>query len=97
MHDAEQSALPAFKFSMNLPPAPESRLPEYLDSYSQGYVMGNPPIMEPGPASPAEQTLDADLMARLDDLFMKYLEAICSNSKYSERCWCCTTMASTPA
>ncbi|KAJ2137905.1 hypothetical protein GGH17_001357 [Coemansia sp. RSA 788] len=45
--------------------------------------MGNPPLLEPSPASPTEQTLDSDLMVKLDELFMKYLEAICSNMRMS--------------
>ncbi|KAJ2613285.1 hypothetical protein H4S08_002291 [Coemansia sp. RSA 1365] len=79
-NDPEQQGIPAFKFSMSMPTNSESNIPEYFESYSQGYMMGNAPIMEPSPASPAEQTLDAELMARLDGLFMKYLEAICSNN-----------------
>ncbi|KAJ2815629.1 hypothetical protein IWW50_006768, partial [Coemansia erecta] len=71
--------MPAFKFSMNMQSGAESSIPEYFESYSQNYMMPNPPLLEPSPASPTEQTLDADLMARLDELFMKYLEAICSN------------------
>ncbi|KAJ2803911.1 hypothetical protein H4R21_001850 [Coemansia helicoidea] len=77
--DHEQSAVPAFKFTMGVPPDAESHLPEYFDSYSQTYMMGSAALMEPSPSSPTEQTLDADLMAKMDALFMKYLEAICSN------------------
>ncbi|KAJ2342758.1 hypothetical protein GGF43_005854, partial [Coemansia sp. RSA 2618] len=79
LNEVEQPGMPAFKFSMNMQSGAESSIPEYFESYSQNYMMPNPPLLEPSPASPTEQTLDADLMARLDELFMKYLEAICSN------------------
>ncbi|KAJ2846534.1 hypothetical protein IWW36_004310 [Coemansia brasiliensis] len=80
--DVEQPGISAFKFSMGMHSGAESSIPEYFENYSQAYMMNNPPpLIEPSPASPTEQTLDADLMARLDELFMKYLEAICSNSK----------------
>ncbi|KAJ1907003.1 hypothetical protein LPJ81_001028 [Coemansia sp. IMI 209127] len=76
----DQSGLSSFKFSVNMPSGSESGLPDYFESYTQNYMVGNQPMLEPSPASPAEQTLDADLIARLDGLFMKYLEAICSNT-----------------
>ncbi|KAJ2848134.1 hypothetical protein GGI22_005796, partial [Coemansia erecta] len=72
----DQSGLSSFKFSVNMPSGSESGLPDY----TQNYMVGNQPMLEPTPASPTEQTLDADLIARLDGLFMKYLEAICSNT-----------------
>ncbi|KAJ2004442.1 hypothetical protein H4R26_002512 [Coemansia thaxteri] len=76
----DQSGIPAFKFSMGLQPGPDSSMPDYFETYTQNYVSSAPPIMEPSPASPAEQTLDSDLIVRLDELFMKYLEQICSNN-----------------
>ncbi|KAJ2723568.1 hypothetical protein H4R23_004346, partial [Coemansia sp. Cherry 401B] len=81
LNEVEQPGMSAFKFSMGMQSGAESGIPEYFESYSQNYMMGNPPLLEPSPASPTEQTLDADLMVKLDELFMKYLEAICSNSK----------------
>ncbi|KAJ2144425.1 hypothetical protein IW136_001356 [Coemansia sp. RSA 678] len=80
MNEVEHPGMPAFKFSMNMQSGAESHLPDYFESYSQNYMMGNPPLLEPSPASPTEQTLDSDLMVKLDELFMKYLEAICSNN-----------------
>ncbi|KAJ2504570.1 hypothetical protein H4217_009378, partial [Coemansia sp. RSA 1939] len=79
INDIDQPGLNSFKFSVNMPSGSESGLPDYFESYTQNYVVGNQPILEPSPASPAEQILDMDLIARLDELFMKYLEAICSN------------------
>ncbi|KAJ2538120.1 hypothetical protein EV175_006530, partial [Coemansia sp. RSA 1933] len=76
----DQSGLSSFKFSVSMPSGSESGLPDYFESYTQNYMVGNQPMLEPSPASPAEQTLDADLITRLDELFMKYLEAICSNT-----------------
>ncbi|KAJ1738892.1 hypothetical protein LPJ68_005154 [Coemansia sp. RSA 1086] len=79
--DVEQPGMSAFKFSMGMHSGAESSIPEYFENYSQAYMVNNPPpLIEPSPASPTEQTLDADLMARLDELFMRYLEAICSNN-----------------
>ncbi|KAJ2389749.1 hypothetical protein GGI23_005773, partial [Coemansia sp. RSA 2559] len=66
----DQSGLSSFKFSVNMPSGSESGLPEYFESYTQNYMVGNQPMLEPTPASPTEQTLDADLIARLDGLFM---------------------------
>ncbi|KAJ2085636.1 hypothetical protein IW138_006205 [Coemansia sp. RSA 986] len=80
MSDIDQPGLSSFKFSVNMPSGSESGLPDYFESYTQNYMVGNQPVLEPSPASPTEQTLDTDLIARLDELFMKYLEAICSNT-----------------
>ncbi|KAJ1986725.1 hypothetical protein EDC05_006183 [Coemansia umbellata] len=83
MNDIDQHGLSSFKFSMNMASGSESGLPEYFENYTQNYMLGGgpgPAILEPSPSSPTEPTLDSDLLARLDDLFMKYLEAICSNT-----------------
>ncbi|KAJ2439365.1 hypothetical protein GGF42_007978, partial [Coemansia sp. RSA 2424] len=79
MGDMDQPSIPAFKFSMGLQSGSEANMPDYFENYTQNYVSSGPPIMEPSPASPTEQTLDSDLIVRLDELFMKYLEQICSN------------------
>ncbi|KAJ2697128.1 hypothetical protein H4218_004152 [Coemansia sp. IMI 209128] len=80
MGDMDQPGIPAFKFSMGLQSGSEASMPDYFENYTQNYVASAPPIMEPSPASPTEQTLDSDLIVRLDELFMKYLEQICSNN-----------------
>ncbi|KAJ2056342.1 hypothetical protein GGI17_006240 [Coemansia sp. S146] len=80
MGDMDQPGIPAFKFSMGLQSGSEASMPDYFENYTQNYVSSAPPIMEPSPASPTEQTLDSDLIVRLDELFMKYLEQICSNN-----------------
>ncbi|KAJ1939975.1 hypothetical protein GGF37_004176, partial [Kickxella alabastrina] len=78
--EVDQSGMPAFKFTMNMQSNGETGLPEYFENYTQNYMPSAPSVMEPSPSSPTEQTLDSDLIIRLDDLFMKYLEQICSNN-----------------
>ncbi|KAJ1883092.1 hypothetical protein LPJ57_000420 [Coemansia sp. RSA 486] len=86
LSDIDQTNIPAFKFSMNMHASGDTAIPEYFENYTQSYMAGAasapppPRMLEPSPSSPSEQTLDQDLMVRLDELFMKYLEQICSNN-----------------
>ncbi|ORX73552.1 hypothetical protein DL89DRAFT_434 [Linderina pennispora] len=77
-----QGGIPDIKFSaMDMQSvASEQPMPDYLEDYTQSYMVGGPSILEASSASPTEQTLDLDLVSRLDELFMKYLEQICSNN-----------------
>ncbi|KAI8318848.1 hypothetical protein GQ54DRAFT_306735 [Martensiomyces pterosporus] len=76
----EQHGLSALKLPIVTQTGGEPSMPDYLDDYTQSYMVGGQSIMEPNSASPTEQTLDADLINRLNELFMKYLEQICSNN-----------------
>ncbi|KAJ2041306.1 hypothetical protein H4S04_007710 [Coemansia sp. S16] len=86
MGDMDQPGIPAFKFSMGLQSGSEASMPDYFENYTQNYVSSAPPIMEPSPASPTEQTLDSDLIVRLDELFMNHQTQMAKKLEKLEQC-----------